>query len=573
VLVLPKVITAQLDGNGSISVDLPATNDPDLDVTGWAYTVTEHITNGRPPFLLEVPYSVNTLDLTTAPHAINAPALPAKTGLYATDLGVTVAAQADLAAKANTADLAAAAGAQMIGFQQNGLGAVLRDVLAKLRGELISVADFGAVGDGIHDDTAAIQAALNAVFLTGGELIFPQGKYRTTAKLYLDLRGVTGAPDTNQRRVNIRGAGKGNTVIKPNVDSIVALHIQGDNPLTSASHAYITISDIAFGGNSPTARTNVGLYLQDVAYLTVRDVTFHNLDTCIHLVGCLGSNFDALVLNESTKGVVAEAGASGPHSNLWSAVEFRFLTSLAYDGYSSLSGLTFLNCRFEECGTAGDVNTGAVRQATTGTAGEHGITFIGCYIEGNRGGYDIQLNETGSQRISLNLIGNCFNRVDSVNFVTNNIVTTGDVDVNTMGNTFTSYNTYTPNAARPYLNLSSTSRFRDSGNRYEDAIEAPTLSQTLPYAGFVSGSLGATVSGVLPNGWSVSQVSTGIFQITHNLGHTDYAVNATTNTGNARVVERCVRATNNFQVKITTTANAAADDDFSFSLQVLKPIR
>jgi hypothetical protein len=573
VLVLPKVITAQLDGNGSISVDLPATNDPDLDVTGWAYTVTEHITNGRPPFLLEVPYSVNTLDLTTAPHAINAPALPAKTGLYATDLGVTVAAQADLAAKANTADLAAAAGAQMIGFQQNGLGAVLRDILAKLRGELISVADYGAVGDGVHDDTAAIQAAINAVYLTGGELYFPSGRYRTTDKLYLDLRGVTGAPNTNIRRVNFRGAGKGNTVILPNTDSIIALHIQGDNPLTTGSHAYITISNLALGGNSPTTRTNYGLKLEDLAYLAVRDVTFHNLGTCLHLKGCLSSTFDGLVLNESTTGVLAEAGASGPHSNLWLGCEFRFCTTLGYDGYTSLSGVSFVNCRFEACGTAGDAATGAVRQDSAGTAGEHGMSFINCYVEGNRGGFDIKLNETGSQRISLNVSGCCFNRVDSTNYTTNSIVTTGDVDVNLQGNAFTSYNTYVADVSRPRLSLSSTSRLRDLGNRWEDEVESPITGQSLPFAGFVLGSLGASVTATLPNGWTVAQAATGLFTITHNLGHTNYIVNATAITGNARVVERVVRNSNIFQVKVTTTANAASDDDFGFQLQILKPNR
>lgn len=45
--------------------------------------------------------------------------------------------------------------------------------------EAVSVKDFGAVGDGITDDTVAIQNALN----TKKEVYFPPGKYRTTSEL------------------------------------------------------------------------------------------------------------------------------------------------------------------------------------------------------------------------------------------------------------------------------------------------------------------------------------------------------------------------------------------------------
>lgn len=49
-------------------------------------------------------------------------------------------------------------------------------------GAVISVIDYGAVGDGSADDTAAINAALNAV-ASGGAVYFPTGNYKITSQI------------------------------------------------------------------------------------------------------------------------------------------------------------------------------------------------------------------------------------------------------------------------------------------------------------------------------------------------------------------------------------------------------
>jgi hypothetical protein len=66
------------------------------------------------------------------------------------------------------------------GFTQSGTGAIQRTVENKLK-DTVSVKDFGAVGNGTTDDTAAIQAAITAV--DSGTVFFPKGNYKTTAKL------------------------------------------------------------------------------------------------------------------------------------------------------------------------------------------------------------------------------------------------------------------------------------------------------------------------------------------------------------------------------------------------------
>ena len=63
------------------------------------------------------------------------------------------------------------------GFTQTGTGAIQRTVENKLK-DTVSVKDFGAVGDGVADDTAAIQAALDSAGLAA--VYFPPGTYKVT---------------------------------------------------------------------------------------------------------------------------------------------------------------------------------------------------------------------------------------------------------------------------------------------------------------------------------------------------------------------------------------------------------
>src|SRR5699024_3341180 len=60
---------------------------------------------------------------------------------------------------------------------------------------IVNAIDFGIVGDGVTDDTLAIQSALDYAKDNGGELFLPEGTYLISSSLYLNgvsLRGNGG---------------------------------------------------------------------------------------------------------------------------------------------------------------------------------------------------------------------------------------------------------------------------------------------------------------------------------------------------------------------------------------------
>ncbi len=74
------------------------------------------------------------------------------------------------------------ADADAVSFQPAGSGAVTTTVQEKLR-EVVSVKDFGAVGDGTTDDTGSITAAISAATLANRTLYFPAADYKVTSSL------------------------------------------------------------------------------------------------------------------------------------------------------------------------------------------------------------------------------------------------------------------------------------------------------------------------------------------------------------------------------------------------------
>jgi hypothetical protein len=106
--------------------------------------------------------------------------LAASTG--ATLVGTTAGTvQSDLNARPTTAALAAADGSAGIGFEQAGTGAIARALEEKAREVAVSVKDYGAIGNGVTDDTAAFQKAIAYLATLSSyarrRLLLPGGNY------------------------------------------------------------------------------------------------------------------------------------------------------------------------------------------------------------------------------------------------------------------------------------------------------------------------------------------------------------------------------------------------------------
>jgi hypothetical protein len=100
-------------------------------------------------------------------------------------------------------DLAGDDGSDWIGFEQSGAGAVARSAQDKMR-DIVSVKDFGAIGDGVADDTNAILAAKTyCIANLPITLYFPKGVYIYTEIGNWAYKGLT-----------LEGAGKFATKLK-----------------------------------------------------------------------------------------------------------------------------------------------------------------------------------------------------------------------------------------------------------------------------------------------------------------------------------------------------------------------
>lgn len=126
------------------------------------------------------------------------------------------------------------AAATTITWIQAGVGAISRTLQAKLR-ETVSVTDYGAVGNGVTDDTAAFQAAHDALPSTGGKIIIPNGGW-----------WVVNGTVAITKPVTIVGAG---------INNITNLKKTTDTPFFTVNASGVSIRDLCMTGMGKTLAT------------------------------------------------------------------------------------------------------------------------------------------------------------------------------------------------------------------------------------------------------------------------------------------------------------------------------
>jgi len=155
------------------------------------------------------------------------------------------------------------ADAQDVRYLPAGTGAVTTNVQTKLR-ETVSVKDFGAVGDGVADDTSAIQAAIDYAYTFiitqtvfddygwqsrgGMTVVLPQGKYLTTSTV------------TIRPNVSLKGEGKSSSAIYSTYDGVI-LDVAPATKSGEYGKAGITLQDFMIIGDRALTTSQVGVDL------------------------------------------------------------------------------------------------------------------------------------------------------------------------------------------------------------------------------------------------------------------------------------------------------------------------
>jgi len=185
--------------------------------------------------------------------------------------------------------LAASTGSSLIGYLPAGTGAVATTVQAKLR-QYVSVKDFGAVGNGVADDTVAFQAALNYVAKSAvrGNLYVPSGVYKLTDTLVVR----NASPAVTYGNWSLTGDGRSSILYQTGAGKNVLEIGSSVSGLTTPDIMEgVSLHDLALVG---TSGSNYGLYLNSVARCDFSNLYITADEADIYASGCLINSWSGI---------------------------------------------------------------------------------------------------------------------------------------------------------------------------------------------------------------------------------------------------------------------------------------
>ena len=170
-------------------------------------------------------------------------------------------------------NLGSSAGTSKVGFIQGGTGAVSRTAQAKMR-DTVNVKDFGAVGDGVTDDTLAIQAAINYLSPFGGTLYIPKGAYIVSDADADNACLVITAP------IQVLGDGPFYTSIQPAASVGGAVNTILVYPNINFDQTLMSFRNLSLGFlNTGTRQGNHGIYC--VTILAGQNLPKFTVENCV----------------------------------------------------------------------------------------------------------------------------------------------------------------------------------------------------------------------------------------------------------------------------------------------------
>ena len=135
---------------------------------------------------------------------------------------------------------------------------------------VVNFKDFGAVGDGVHDDTAAIQRAINTANKAGRTIFLPPGEYLTSSTLKITEDGTV-FYGLGNNSIN------GPTVIRPVSMAFDVFEISVYYGCTMANFNIKVVNQAGEGGRA--------FFLNNTQNVTLRNIGASNLYNGVYVTG------------------------------------------------------------------------------------------------------------------------------------------------------------------------------------------------------------------------------------------------------------------------------------------------